>query len=171
MTDLNPQGLPEQACDATIEDGRGRQRTCQLATDHYPATWHRSTLHDGNDVMQWTDEAEFATPASYTPPKPTLIVSEYTANALPAEARVADWWAWNVYARRARAGHWVVTTGHEYYDAAGEPHFSVREAGDLSRADALDLAAQVAVTMRIDGETVAQAAARILSAAPKERHV
>lgn len=171
MTDLNPEGLPEQACDATIEDGRGRQRTCQLATDHYPATRHRSTLHDGNDVMQWTDEAEFATPASYTPPKPTLIVSEYTANALPTEARVADWWVWNVYARRARAGHWVVTDGHAFYDAAGERHFSARDAGELSEQQAMGLARDAAAALRINGETAEQAGTRILSATPKERHV
>lgn len=103
------------------------------------------------------------------PAAPTLMVTEYTVNALPVEARVSDWWAWNVYARHTRAGRWVVTTGHEYYDAAGQPHFSVREAGEHSRADALDLAAQVAATMRINGETAAQAAARILSAEPQRR--
>jgi hypothetical protein len=155
-------------CDATIEDGRGRQRECQLATGHYPATRHRSVLRDGKEVMEWTDDAEFAKPASTSPPKPTLTVTEYTVNALPPEQRVADWWVWNVYARHTRAGQWVVTDGHAYYDAAGQPHFSAREAGDHSRADALDLAQQVAVAMRINGETADQAAARILNATKGE---
>lgn len=97
-------------------------------------------------------------------PTPTLTVTEYTVNALPPEARVADWWVWNVYARHTRAGRWVVTDSHSFYDADGNPHFSAREAGDHARADAIDLAARVAETMRIMGETAAEAAARILRA-------
>ena len=51
-------------CDATIEDSRGQQRVCQLDTGHYPAIRHKSVLRDGKEVMEWTDQAEFATPSS-----------------------------------------------------------------------------------------------------------
>lgn len=96
--------------------------------------------------------------------QPTPIVSEYTVNALPPEQRVADWWVWNVYVRRARAGYWVVTDGHAFYDADGGHHFLAREAGELSEQQALDLAPRVAVTMRINGMTAVEAAARIMNA-------
>jgi hypothetical protein len=94
----------------------------------------------------------------------TLMVTEYTANAVTPAARIADWWNWNVYARHTRAGRWVVTTGHEYYDANGQPHGTAHEAGDHSRADALDLAASVATGMRLMGETAVEASARITAA-------
>jgi len=97
-----------------------------------------------------------------TPALPTITVTEYTLNPLPAEARVADWWVWNVYARRNRAGCWVVTDQHSFYDAAGRRHFTAREAGEHGRADAIDLATRVAAALTINGETAAQAAARIL---------
>jgi hypothetical protein len=97
--------------------------------------------------------------------QPTIAVSEYTVNALPAEARTADWWHWNVYARRNRSGRWIVTDHDAFFDAAGGRHFTARAAGDFDRADAIDLATRVASTMTLMGETAAQAAARILGAA------
>ncbi|MDH6116869.1 hypothetical protein ABH930_000288 [Kitasatospora sp. GAS204A] len=97
--------------------------------------------------------------------QPTLAVTEYTLNALPTEARTADWWNWNVYARRNRAGRWIVTTGGEFYDTDGRPHGTAHEAGHHTRADAIDLATRVASTMTVMGETATQAADRILSAA------
>jgi hypothetical protein len=97
--------------------------------------------------------------------RPTITVSEYTINALPPEARVADWWNWSVYARHTRSGRWIVTTGGEYYDADGNPHGTAHEAGDHTRADAIDLATRVASTMTLMGMTAAQAAARILGEA------
>jgi hypothetical protein len=102
------------------------------------------------------------TPADH---RPTIAVSEYTINALPTEARVADWHNWNVYARHTRSGRWIVTTGGEYYDADGDPHGTAWEAGDHDRADAIDLATRVASTMTLMGMTAAQAAARILGEA------
>jgi hypothetical protein len=44
------------------------------------------------------------------------------------------------------------------------PHGTAHEAGSHSGADAIDLAAQVASTMRLMGETAAEAAARIARA-------
>lgn len=96
--------------------------------------------------------------------QPTITVSEYRINALPVEARVADWWHWDAYARLNRAGRWVVTDHHVFYDAAGGRHFSAREAGDHDEADAIALAKRVAATMVLNGETAAQAAARVLGA-------
>lgn len=103
-----------------------------------------------------------------SPEQPTLTVSQYTVNALPAAARIADWWHWDVHARLNRAGRWVVTDFAGFYDAEGRPHFTAREAGDYTRADAIDIATRVATTMRIGGETADQAAARILAALATE---
>jgi hypothetical protein len=96
--------------------------------------------------------------------RPTLTVSQYTANALPAHARDADFWTWDVHARLTRNGRWIVTTGHEYYDADGNPHGTAHEAGDHTRADAIDLAAKVACTMRVMNLTAAEYAARVAAA-------
>lgn len=77
--------MPERTCNATIEDGRGRRRQCQLADRHYdPKTSrHYSALEGGGNIVEWMDEAEFATPASSSPPQPTVRVTRYTVSVLP----------------------------------------------------------------------------------------
>jgi hypothetical protein len=95
---------------------------------------------------------------------PTVTVSQYTINPLPVEARVADWWHWNVYARLNRVGRWVVTDLDCFYDSAGGRHFTAREAGDYTEAEAIAIATRVAATRTLMGETHAQAAARIRGA-------
>jgi hypothetical protein len=102
------------------------------------------------------------TPADH---RPTISVSEYTINALPPEARTADWWHWNVYAKLNRAGRWIVTDHDCFFDAAGGRHFLAREAGDFTEAEAIELATRIASTMTLMGMTAAQAAARILGEA------
>lgn len=96
---------------------------------------------------------------------PSILITEYAINALHADARVADWWNWNVYLRRTRRNldQWTVTTGHEYYDADGQPHGTVHEAGVHARPDAVRIAMSVASTMQLMGETAEQASARILA--------
>lgn len=103
-----------------------------------------------------------------SPAAATLMVTEYTANALAPAARIADWWNWNVYARLNRSGRWVVTDGHNYYDADGQPHGTAREAGDHSCGDAVYLAVRVAAALVVMGETAVEASARIVAARATE---
>lgn len=95
----------------------------------------------------------------------TIVITEYAINALHEDARTADWWNWNVYVRRTRRNldRWIVTTGHEHYDADGQPHGTIHEAGDHARTDAIALAQTVARTMVLMGETAEQASARVMA--------
>lgn len=111
---------PEPACDATLEDGRGRTRRCQLDDGRDSSRRHYSVLNGGGgDVMEWTDDAEFATSASSSPPRPTARPTRYTVTCVPPDSS-SDAHVWALQVEERRDGSWVVSDGfHEWMDTSG----------------------------------------------------
>lgn len=155
--------MPEQLCDATIEDGRGRLLNCQLLDGH--AGRHYSALHHGHDVMHWTDEAFTAKPASSTPPEPSVRVTRYTVSCVPREL-VPDAHLWALTVEERRDGRWVVSNGSEWLDAECEWHVGCGAVYERCAHDfetAMGIAKAVAPHMLVMGRTPEMVVAEVAS--------
>lgn len=147
----------DSTCDATILDC-GRPRRCQNDDGHYPAIRHRSVLRNGSNIMDWTDDAKDATPASTSPPRAVARATRYTVTCIPPDS-APDAHVWALYVEEKRDGSWVVTDGFGWMD--GELTFQDRPypacCHDFDTA--MRLAKEAAPKVVINGRTVVEALA------------